>query len=45
MRKFLLGTRLGEWLLGLLERSTGLAIVDVNWLAEQRWPVATNSGE
>jgi hypothetical protein len=45
LHRFLLGTRFGEWLLGLFERTTGLAIVDVDWLAEQRWIAATNSGE
>lgn len=29
-------TRLGEWLLALLERWTGLAIVKTEWLGDQR---------
>ena len=35
LRKMLFDTRMGEWLLNLLERTTGLAVVEVNWLAER----------
>lgn len=35
VRRFLFETRLGEWLLTLLERGTGLALVDAAWLESQ----------
>lgn len=35
IRKLLFETKLGEWLLAILERKAGLAIVEAEWLAEQ----------
>jgi hypothetical protein len=35
VRWFLFETRCGEWLLTLLERRLGLAVVSVEWLAVQ----------
>jgi hypothetical protein len=47
LRKLLFDTRIGEWLLSLLERMTGLAVVEASWLAE--WPTpapaATGGGD
>ena len=36
MRWVLFDTKIGELLLTLLERHVGLAVVQANWLAEQR---------
>ena len=36
VRWFLFETRIGEWLLLFLERCMGLAVVQADWLAEQR---------
>ena len=36
MRWVLFDTKIGERLLTLLERHVGLAVVQANWLAEQR---------
>lgn len=36
LRRLLFETRFGERLLTLLERRTGLAVVQVEWLAVQR---------
>ena len=36
MRWVLFDTKIGERLLTLLERHLGLAVVQANWLAEQR---------
>jgi hypothetical protein len=35
IRWLLFSTRGGEWLLALLEKTTGLAIVQAEWLANQ----------
>ena len=32
LKKFLFETRAGEWLLALLERKAGLAVVEATWL-------------
>lgn len=45
LRRLLFDTKVGEWLLTLLERTTGLAIVEANWLAELPAPTATGGGE
>ena len=37
-------TRLGEWLLVLLERACGLAVVQAEWLAEQPGVAPQTSG-
>ncbi len=44
VRWFLFETRMGEWLLVLLERKAGLAVVQANWLCAQRsgQPVAAS---
>ena len=41
LRWFLFSTRFGELLLAVLERKAGLAVVNAEWLGEQRsgWPV------
>jgi hypothetical protein len=45
MLKWLLfETRIGSWLLALLERTTGLALVDAEWLGRQRSSVPTRQG-
>ena len=36
LRKLLFETSVGVWLLTLLERRAGLAVVDAEWLAERR---------
>lgn len=36
LRWMLFETRLGEWLLALLERKAGLAVVQADWLGIQR---------
>ena len=46
IRWFLFETRVGEWMLTLLEKRVGLAVVRVEWLGEQRSRVPrTLSGE
>jgi hypothetical protein len=35
LRRLLFGTRIGELLLALLERTTGLAVVQAEWLGAQ----------
>lgn len=47
LRKLLFDTRIGDWLLSLLERTTGLAVVEAGWLAEQPTPApaAASGGE
>jgi len=46
VRWFLFDTRLGELLLGLFEKATGLAVVHADWLGEQRCGMPrTVSGE
>lgn len=47
LRRLLFDTWMGEWLLSLLERATGLAIVEVGWLAElpAAAPAAASGGE
>jgi hypothetical protein len=45
MLKWLLfETRVGSRLLALLERTTGLALVDAEWLGHQRSSVPTTHG-
>ena len=40
---FLFETKVGLWLLALLERKVGLAVVNADWLGRQPsgWPVTT----
>jgi hypothetical protein len=47
LRKLLFDTKVGEWLLSLLEYTTGLAIVQSSWLAEvpSSTPAAASGGE
>jgi hypothetical protein len=47
LQKLLFDTKVGEWLLSLLERTTGLAVVESNWLAEMpsSTPTAASGGE
>jgi hypothetical protein len=40
LKKFLFETAIGNWLLALFERTTGLAIVDAAWLGGQSAAVA-----
>jgi hypothetical protein len=35
LRRLLFETKAGEWLLALLEKTTGLAIVQAEWLGAQ----------
>jgi hypothetical protein len=35
LRRFLFGTRAGELLLALLEKTVGLAVVQADWLGSQ----------
>ena len=47
LRELLFDTKIGERLLSLLERATGLAVVEANWLAEllTTKPAAASGGE
>jgi hypothetical protein len=45
LRWFLFETRIGEWLLVLLERKVGLAIVQADWLCTQRSGQPTAASE
>ena len=47
VRWFLFETRLGLLLLALLERKTGLAVVNADWLGKQPsgWPVTAGQAE
>lgn len=38
LKEFLFETNLGNRLLAILERTTGLAVVDAEWLAQQEAP-------
>lgn len=42
LKEFLFETNLGNRLLAILERSTGLALVDAEWLAQQEAPMVAN---
>ena len=45
LKRLLFETRVGEMLLTLLERKTGLAVVDANWLSHQSATAPTAMGE
>jgi hypothetical protein len=44
LKRLLFETRAGSWLLAFLERTTGLALVDAEWLGHQRSSVPTTQG-
>jgi len=47
VRWFLFETKVGFWLLALLERKAGLAVVNADWLGRQPsdWPVAADQAQ
>jgi hypothetical protein len=45
LKRLLFETRVGELLLTLLERTTGLAVVDANWLGHRPATAPTPAGE
>jgi hypothetical protein len=44
---FLFESKVGLWLLALLERKAGLAVVDADWLGQQPsgWPVTPDQAQ
>ena len=44
LKRLLFETRAGSWLVALLERTTGLALVDAEWLGNQHSSVPTTHG-
>lgn len=44
IRRLLFETRVGEWMLTLLEKTIGLAVVQAEWLSEQAGGVPREEG-